>query len=240
MSVYISSDLHGDLIKFKSLLKLMNFQDDKDILYVLGDVLDRGPKGIELLSYIREYSDCDTPSIQVIKGNHELFAEMYIEGKLTKDKWIKWGGKQTAAQIDGMTSDERLDLLDYLKNLQHYVALERENGRDWVLSHAGIHLDFLIEDENGIDVVRSIEAAIVNNEFEYLVTNDLIYAPRSVLERLKQYLVIGHIPVIFMNDGSNRIIKKQQYMCIDTGAGYRNMGGKMSIYRIEDEKEFYL
>lgn len=98
----------------------------------------------------------------------------------------------------------------------------------------------MVEDENGIDVVRSIKEAIANNEFEYLITNDLIYAPRSVLDRLNQYLVIGHIPVIFMNDGSNQIIKRKQYMCIDTGAGYRNLGGKMSIYRLEDGKEFYL
>lgn len=240
MSVYVSSDLHGDLIKFKSLLKLINFQVNKDILYVLGDVLDRGPKGIELLSYIREYSDGDNSVIQIIKGNHELFAEMYIEGKLTKDNWIKWGGKQTATQIDQMTEGERLDLLAYLKSLQHYAVIERENGLDWVLSHSGIYLDFLVEDENGIDVVRSIKEAIANNEFEYLITNDLIYAPRSVLDRLNRYLVIGHIPVIFMNDGSNQIIKRKQYMCLDTGAGYRNLGGKMSIYRLEDGKEFYL
>lgn len=240
MSVYVSSDLHGDLIKFKSLLKLINFKVNEDVLYVLGDVLDRGPKGIELLSYIREYSDGDNSVIQIIKGNHELFAEMYIEGKLTKDNWIRWGGKQTATQIDQMAEGERLDLLSYLKSLQHYVVVERENGLDWVLSHSGIHLDFLVGDENGIDAVQSIEAAIANNEFEYLITNDLIYAPRSVLDRLNQYLVIGHIPVLFMNDGSAQIIKRKQYMCIDTGAGYRNLGGKMSIYRLEDGKEFYL
>lgn len=240
MSVYVSSDLHGDLIKFKSLLKLISFQVNKDILYVLGDVLDRGPKGIELLSYIREYSDGENSVIQIIKGNHELFAEMYIEGKLAKDNWIKWGGKQTATQIDQMTEGERINLLTYLKSLKHYVVVERDNGQDWVLSHSGIHLDFLVEDENGIDVVQSIEEAIANNEFEYLITNDLIYAPRSVLDRLNQYLVIGHIPVIFMNDGSIQIIKRKQYMCIDTGAGYRNLGGNMSIYRLEDGQEFYL
>lgn len=144
MSVYVSSDLHGDLIKFKSLLKLISFQVNKDILYVLGDVLDRGTKGIELLSYIREYSDGNNSVIQIIKGNHELFAEMYIEGKLTKDNWIRWGGKQTATQIDQMTEEERLDLLSYLRSLQHYVVVERENGQDWVLSHSGIYLDFLV------------------------------------------------------------------------------------------------
>ncbi len=239
MSIYVSSDLHGDLIRFKSLLKLINFQVDKDILYILGDVLDRGPNGIELLSYIREYSGDNNSVIQIIKGNHELFTEMYIEGKLTKDNWIKWGGKQTAIQVDKLTRDERFDLLVYLKRLQHYVVIERDDGKDWVLSHSGIHLDFLIEDANGIDVVQSIEKAIANSEFEYLVTNDLIHAPRSVLDRLNHYLIIGHIPVIFI-DGSNQIIKRKQYMCIDTGAGHRNIGGKMSIYRLDDGKEFYL
>lgn len=240
MSVFITSDLHGELRNFKSMLKLIDFQKEKDELYVLGDVLDRGSEGIELLSYIRQYSDYNNPAIRVIKGNHELFAQMYIEEKLSRDNWIKWGGKQTAARIDSMTNNERFDLLNYLKSLQHYAVIEREDGQDWVLSHSGIHLDFLIEDEKGIDVVQSIEAAIAYDEFEYLITNDLLYAPRSVIDRFKQYLIIGHVPVIFLSDGRNRIIKRKQYMCIDTGAGYRNMGGKMSIYRIEDEKEFYL
>lgn len=53
-----------------------------------------------------------------------MFAQMYIEGKVSKDSWIKWGGKQTADQIDSMTNEERLDLLNYLKNLQHYVVIE--------------------------------------------------------------------------------------------------------------------
>lgn len=44
MSVYILSGLHGDLIKFKSLPKLINFQVNIDILYVLGDVLNRDRK----------------------------------------------------------------------------------------------------------------------------------------------------------------------------------------------------
>lgn len=241
MSVYITSDLHGELRNFKSILRMINFHKEKDVLFILGDVLDRGTKSIELLSYIRKYSDSDNPAIRLIKGNHELFAQMYIEGKVSKDSWIKWGGKQTADQIDSMTNEERLDLLNYLKNLQHYVVIEQENGKDWVLSHSGIHLDFLKEDESGIDVVQSIEDAVANNEFDYLVTNDLLYAPRSVIERFKQFLVIGHIPVIFIDDDrGNRVIKTKNYMCIDTGAAYRNIGGKMSIYRVEDGRTFYL
>jgi hypothetical protein len=140
-----------------------------------------------------------------------------------------------------MTEEERLDLLAYLKSLPHYVVVERGNGSDWVLAHSGIHLDFLIEDKNGIDVVRSIEAAVANNEFEYLITNDLLFAPQKVIGNLKQFLVIGHIPVIFINDdGANKIIRRKNYMCIDSGAGYRKQGGKMSAYRLDDDKEFYV
>lgn len=39
---------------------------DTDILYVLGDVIDRGEKGIETLEYIMEHSN-----ILILKGNHE-------------------------------------------------------------------------------------------------------------------------------------------------------------------------
>ena len=50
---YVISDLHGyPLDKFKALLDKVKFSNS-DMLYILGDVIDRnGDGGIELLRYI--------------------------------------------------------------------------------------------------------------------------------------------------------------------------------------------
>ena len=46
--IYVVSDLHGSNKKFQKLLKEINFAD-KDIMYVLGDIVDYGEESIELL-----------------------------------------------------------------------------------------------------------------------------------------------------------------------------------------------
>ena len=46
MATYVMSDIHGDYDKFKKMMKKINFNTEKDKLYVLGDAIDRGPDGL--------------------------------------------------------------------------------------------------------------------------------------------------------------------------------------------------
>ena len=52
MSTYVISDIHGQYEPFKRILQQINFSDD-DVLYVLGDAIDRGPDGIKILKEIK-------------------------------------------------------------------------------------------------------------------------------------------------------------------------------------------
>lgn len=67
-------------------------------MYVLGDVLDRGSENLRLLRCIREYIDAG--SMVLLKGNHELFAQMYLEDRLDAGQWSAWGGKHTLAEVN--------------------------------------------------------------------------------------------------------------------------------------------
>ena len=42
MAIYVTSDIHGEYDLFVRLLDIIKLQD-QDTLYVLGDVVDRGP-----------------------------------------------------------------------------------------------------------------------------------------------------------------------------------------------------
>ena len=44
---YCLSDIHGEILKWQDMLKLIQFSDE-DTMYVLGDVIDRNPHGIEI------------------------------------------------------------------------------------------------------------------------------------------------------------------------------------------------
>ena len=59
------SDLHGELDKFQRMLEWINFSES-DHLYIIGDVIDRGSMGVDILRMIME-----APNMTMLLGNHE-------------------------------------------------------------------------------------------------------------------------------------------------------------------------
>ena len=51
---YVMSDLHGCYDKYRQMLEQIGFGDD-DTLYILGDVIDRGEGGIDILLDMMEH-----------------------------------------------------------------------------------------------------------------------------------------------------------------------------------------
>ena len=66
--IYVMSDLHGEYDKYLAMLKKIKFSDD-DELYILGDVVDRGQKPVEIL---RDMSM--RHNVFPIMGNHDKMA----------------------------------------------------------------------------------------------------------------------------------------------------------------------
>ncbi len=106
MSVYVVSDLHGQYMMFRKLLEKVAFSDG-DMLYMLGDAIDRGPDGIKILQYVK-----NAPNMEFLLGNHELMmlnavdldgsAPLrygYLPGR-DADLWLTYnGGRQDIFQV---------------------------------------------------------------------------------------------------------------------------------------------
>lgn len=235
MSRYLISDIHGDFSRFQKMLEKIHFNSQNDVLYILGDVLDRGRENLALFEFV---NNCE--SMHLIKGNHELFAQMYLEGKLKKEKWIAWGGEYTVEEVDALGDKDKARLYEQLQALNLYIEIQVENEK-WILTHSGLDADCIVEKEGKVIATESIEAAAKINEFKLMISNDIHYMPTTKLKTLDKFVVVGHTPVIRLNeDGSYRIIHEANYMCIDSGAGHRKQGGKMSCYCIETQQEVYL
>lgn len=63
--IYVMSDIHGNRRRFDSVMEQINLQPE-DHLYVIGDVVDRHPYGIDILLQIMEM-----PNVTMLLGNHE-------------------------------------------------------------------------------------------------------------------------------------------------------------------------
>ena len=82
MSIYVMSDMHGLYDRYLKMLELIRFSDE-DELYILGDMIDRGPDGIPILLDMME-----RPNVIPFLGNHEWMMLAYLEGMKTQYGWL--------------------------------------------------------------------------------------------------------------------------------------------------------
>lgn len=63
--IYTMSDVHGEYEKYAAMLEKIRFSRE-DTLFVLGDVVDRGPEPVSVLLDM-----ASRDNVHLLKGNHE-------------------------------------------------------------------------------------------------------------------------------------------------------------------------
>ena len=217
---YLMSDLHGRYEAYRRMLELIRFSES-DELYVLGDVLDRGPQPLEILLDMRA-----RPRVHPILGNHEHTAYPILRA-LTRgehppaDAWLADGGESTLAGFVRLSPKEQRAAVDYLATFAPYAELTA-GGADYLLVHAGL-ADF--------DPSRPLSAYPVAD----LVAGRTDYTRRYYPDR---YLVTGHTPTGLIAYGhGGRIWQGNGHVALDCGNGW---GGTLGCLRLEDMAEFYV
>lgn len=111
MATYAIGDIQGCYDEFRLLLKKIQFNPAHDTLWLAGDLVNRGPKSLDVLQFVYEHQDV----CQVVLGNHDLsmLASFYTKAKLPKKsdlhaifaapnikQLMKWLRKQPMAIYD--------------------------------------------------------------------------------------------------------------------------------------------
>ncbi len=91
----IVGDLHGRYDQFMRLLELANYDPASDVLYSVGDLIDRGPKSVECVEWFENHERC-----YAIKGNHE---HMMMDGEWFAT-WLSNGGR---ACLESLSENDR-------------------------------------------------------------------------------------------------------------------------------------
>jgi bis(5'-nucleosyl)-tetraphosphatase (symmetrical) len=58
MALYAIGDLQGCYDPFRRLLDAINFDPGKDKLWLTGDLVNRGPKSLKTLRFVKSLGDC--------------------------------------------------------------------------------------------------------------------------------------------------------------------------------------
>lgn len=174
-------------------------------------------------------------------GNHEMFCLNYLDGKLDDFSYKLFGGAGTIKSLNKMTKEAKENLYLFLKNLPIYEEIRTKYG-ETVVTHSGLSANCIIfNKDKTINVTKSIEAAADINLYDFLLSDDIHRMEEYDLNRLDKFLIVGHVPVMNLNDDeSNHIYRATGYMCIDTGASFVEKGGAMSCYCVETDEQIYL
>ncbi|WP_369958629.1 symmetrical bis(5'-nucleosyl)-tetraphosphatase [Pseudomonas benzenivorans] len=123
MATYAVGDLQGCLEPLRCLLRRVAFDPDKDRLWLVGDLVNRGPASLETLRFVYALRE----AVTCVLGNHDLhlLAAAHNIERLKKADTLQ----------DILNAPDRDELLDWLRRqkLLHYDA-----ERDIALVHAGI------------------------------------------------------------------------------------------------------
>ena len=231
--VYVTSDIHGEYDKFVEILEQIHLKGT-DTLYVLGDVVDRGPHPIKTLLKLMEM-----PNAICIVGNHEVMALdglRFLNTEITLDSvdsidpemlgnlidWQRNGSESTIREYRELDSEMRQEVIHFLMDYSLYEELTVD-GNNYLLVHAGLG-----EYKPG----KRVEDYSLKNLVWDRANYDIQYFEDV-------YVVTGHTPTQFIagNPDPGRVYRNKNHIAIDCGCSMP--GGRLAAICLNTGEEFY-
>jgi bis(5'-nucleosyl)-tetraphosphatase (symmetrical) len=123
MTRYAVGDIQGCLKPLKCLLETVAFDPNQDQLWLVGDLINRGPDSLETLRFIKALGSCT----KIVLGNHDLhFLAVAFDA-------AQQNRSDTLTSL--LEADDRDELVSWLRN-QH--LLYTDPSGDYSMTHAGI------------------------------------------------------------------------------------------------------
>lgn len=123
MATYAIGDIQGCFEQLRRLLDAVSFDPVKDVIWLVGDLVNRGPDSLQTLRYIRDLED----SALTVLGNHDLHLLALASGNSKQAK------KSTLDQV--LRAPDRDELLHWLR---HRPLMHFDSRKDFALIHAGL------------------------------------------------------------------------------------------------------
>lgn len=204
----------------------------RDTLYVLGDVIDRGPDGIRILQDMNM-----RPNVFTLLGNHEFTAAICLPWLMDEvtdqslaaldetqlaalSEWITNGGGPTLRSLKQLDREEREDILEYIREMELYAEVEA-GGRSFVLAHSA---------PENFAPDKPLDSYDLQDFLFGRPGLDAVYYPDKIL-------VFGHTPTRLLW-GQDKIFQKGTMIDLDCGCVFK--GGRLGCLCLDTMEEFYV
>ena len=204
---WVIPDIHGYSKTLKALVEEQIKPSRNDVLYFLGDYIDRGPDPKGVIDYIM-YLQKEEYTVRLLKGNHEDYLlRIYDNEKIPqkimgitvkdrlKSEWFRFGGKKTLQSFNTHDVKEIPDnYIQWIRGLKHYIKLD-----SFLLVHAGLNFE-------------------IENPFEDIHGMMWLKEFKVIPEKINGRKVIhGHVPVSL--DFINMVVNSSTFGFIDLDNG---------------------
>ncbi len=227
-STYVCSDLHGEFPAYQAIISQLK---ESDKLYILGDVIDKGPDGIKILQDVMKRKS--KGQVEFLIGNHEL---MMIQSLILGEKndWNRNENKETKDAFNMLSIGEQAKIKDFLLNSYVYKNIS-VNSQNIHLVHARSVQDSC--DDKDMTVKEMIDGGKRDLMHKALWDRPNHECYSKDITKKGSMTIIGHTP--------KRMIEcKDGYIVIDCGAGYFGNAslvnltkGTVKYFDVEYERE---
>lgn len=151
MATYAIGDVQGCFDELEGLLTRLRFSNS-DRLWFVGDLVNRGPKSLEVLRFVRDLGD----RAIVVLGNHDLHLVTQHEGfaKPRKDDTLG----------DVLEAPDRRELVDWLRT-RPMMHLEGHHA----MVHAGLLPQWRVS--KALELAGEVEAALAGTNYREFLAN---------------------------------------------------------------------
>jgi len=129
METWAIGDVHGCFRTLGALLERLDLNPRRDRLWLVGDLVNRGPRSLEVLRWARRLDRTMAGRFRTVLGNHDLHLIA---------RWLGLVDEKPGDTVSAvLEAPDGPDLVAWLRR-QPFIHAERVAGRGHVLVHAGI------------------------------------------------------------------------------------------------------
>ncbi len=129
MATWAIGDVHGCFRTLEALIERIDLDLSRDRLWMVGDLVNRGPSSLEVLRWARALGDEMGDRFQVVLGNHDLHLIARQLGLASARP------RDTLEEV--LTAADGPDLVEWLRR-RPFIHFGGAGDGDFVLVHAGL------------------------------------------------------------------------------------------------------